>query len=172
MLGLMPYAAKEVFGAGQVGLGWLAAAFATGSLAGSLVVGSGRLHLPAGRVMLWSAAAWFAAVLLFGQTRSMALGVPLLVLAGVMQSFCMTPLAAVMLRGASAEMRGRVMGMRMLAIWGLPLGLLAAGPFIARFGFAACTLSFTAAGLAATFAIAWRWREALWHAAAPANARL
>jgi len=172
MLGLMPYAAKEVFMAGQVGLGWLAAAFATGSLAGSLVVGAGRLHLPAGRVMLWSAAAWFAAVLLFGQTRSMALGVPLLVLAGVMQSFCMTPLAAVMLRGASAEMRGRVMGMRMLAIWGLPLGLLAAGPFIARFGFAACTLSFTAAGLAATFAIGWRWREALWRAAAPANARL
>jgi len=172
MLGLMPYAAKEVFGSGQVGLGWLAAAFATGSLAGSLFVGAGRLHLPAGRVMLWSAMGWFGAVLLFGQTRSMALGVPLLVLAGVMQSFCMTPLAAVMLRGASAEMRGRVMGMRMLAIWGLPLGLLAAGPFIARFGFAACTLSFAAAGLAATLAIAWRWREALWRAAAPANARL
>jgi hypothetical protein len=27
------------------------------------------------------------------------------------------------------------MGMRMLAIWGLPLGLLAAGPIIARFGY-------------------------------------
>jgi MFS family permease len=30
--------------------------------------------------------------------------------------------------------------MRMLAVWGLPLGLLAAGPIIARFGYPATTL--------------------------------
>ena len=33
---------------------------------------------------------------------------------------------------ASDAMRGRVMGIRILAIWGLPLGLLAAGPIIER----------------------------------------
>jgi Na+/melibiose symporter-like transporter len=171
-LGLMPYAAKEVFGAGQVGLGVLVAAFACGALAGSLFVGAGRLRLRAGRVMLWAAAVWFVAILLFGQTRSMGVAFALLFVAGFAQSFCMTPLAAVMLRGASAEMRGRVMGMRMLAIWGLPVGLLAAGPFIARYGFAACTLVFAGLGLAATAAIAWRWREALWRPSALANAPL
>jgi hypothetical protein len=82
----------------------------------------------------------------------------------------MTPLAAVMLRGASDEMRGRVMGMRMLAIWGLPAGLLAAGPIIARYGFAACTLLYAGAGLAAIIAIGYWWRAALWRPSASANA--
>ena len=68
-----------------------------------------------------------------------------------------------MLRSSSEEMRGRVMGLRMLAIWGLPLGLLAAGPIIARIGYAATTLIYAGLGLAATIAIGYRWRRALWH---------
>jgi hypothetical protein len=66
-------------------------------------------------------------------------------------------------------MRGRVMGVRMLAIWGLPLGLLAAGPLIAHLGYAATTLLYTGVGLAATFAIGYGWRQALWHRSATAN---
>jgi sugar phosphate permease len=119
--------------------------------------------------MLWSAAAWFIAILLFGQTRSMGVGLVLLFACGFVQSFCLTPLAAVMLRSSSDEMRGRVMGMRMLAIWGLPLGLLAAGPIIARFGYPASTLIYAGTGLAATIAIGYRWRRALWHRSATAN---
>ncbi|MDH5577115.1 MAG: MFS transporter [Betaproteobacteria bacterium] len=171
-LGLLPYAAKDVFDIGQSGLGYLAAAFASGALAGSLVVGAGRLPLRAGRVMLWSAAAWFVALLLFGQTRMLGLGLALLFIAGFVQSFCMTPLAAVMLRASSEEMRGRVMGLRILAIWGLPLGLLASGPIIAHFGYAASTLLYASLGLAATVAIGYRWRLALWRRTAAANADL
>ena len=170
-LGLLPYVAKDVYGIGQSGLGYLAAAFASGALAGSLVVAAGRLPLRAARVMLWTGAAWFVAILLFGQTRSLELGLFLLFVSGFVQSFCLTPLAAVMLRASSDEMRGRVMGIRMLAIWGLPLGLLAAGPIIARFGYAAATLLYAALGLAATIAIGYRWRRALWHRAAAANAK-
>ena len=171
-LGLLPYAAKDVFDIGQSGLGYLAAAFASGALAGSLVVGAGRLPLRAGRVMLWSAAVWFVALLLFGQTRMLGLGLALLFIAGFVQSFCMTPLAAVMLRASSEEMRGRVMGLRILAIWGLPLGLLASGPIIAHFGYAASTLLYASLGLAATVAIGYRWRLALWRRTAAANADL
>jgi hypothetical protein len=69
-------------------------------------------------------------------------------------------------------MRGRVMGIRMLAIWGLPLGLVAAGPIIAGLGFTATTLIYAGLGLAATVAIGWRWRHSLWLRSAPANARL
>jgi MFS family permease len=171
-LALLPYAARDVYDIGQSGLGYLAAAFASGALAGSLLLGAGRLPLRAGRVMLWSAAAWFVALLLFGQTRALAPGLALLFTAGFMQSLCMTPLAAVMLRASSEEMRGRVMGIRMLAIWGLPLGLLAAGPLIARFGYAPSTLAYAVLGLAATVAIGYRWRRALWHRSAAANAKL
>jgi MFS family permease len=171
-LGLLPYVAKDVYGIGQSGLGYLAGAFATGALAGSLVVGANRVPLRAARVMLFSGALWFVAILLFGQIRSVGVGLALLFVVGFVQSFCLTPLAAVMLRASSDEMRGRVMGIRMLAIWGLPLGLVAAGPIIVALGFSATTLIYAGLGLAATIAIGWRWQRALWLRSAPANAHL
>jgi predicted MFS family arabinose efflux permease len=168
-LGLLPYVARDVYGIGQSGLGFLAGAFATGALAGSLVVSANRVPLPAARVMLLSGAFWFVAILLFGQIRSVGVGLALLFVTGFVQSFCLTPLAAVMLRASSEEMLGRVMGIRMLAIWGLPLGLLAAGPLIERLGYSATTLLYAGVGLAATVAIGMRWRRALWHRSAAAN---
>ena len=169
-LGLLPYVAKDVYGIGQTGLGWLAASWASGALVGSIAVGGSRVPLAAGRAMLASGAIWFVAILLFGQTHTLAIGLLLLFTAGVAQSYCMTPLAAVMLRSASDEMRGRVMGMRMLAVWGLPLGLIVAGPTIEHFGYTATTVIYGGLGLVAMAVIAWRWRAALWSAAAPANA--
>lgn len=170
VLGLLPYAAKEVYVVGQSGLGYLAAAFAVGALTGSLIIGANPVPLRAGRVMLWSTAAWFAATLLFGLTRSLPVGLALLFIAGFVQSFCLIPVAVVMLRGAEERMRGRVMGMRVLAVWGLPLGLLASGPIIAGLGFSACTLLYATLGFAAALAIGYRLRRALWQPSAAANA--
>jgi MFS family permease len=170
VLGLLPYVAMEVYGAGQAVLAYLAAAFWVGGLLGSVAVGSGR-PLRAARVMLWSAGLWFAAILFFGLTRSLPLGIALLFVAGFVQSYCMTPLAMIMLRGADESMRGRVMGVRVLAVWGLPLGLVASGPLIAHFGFTVTTVLYSGLGLAATFAIGYGWRHSLWRRGAPANAR-
>jgi MFS family permease len=169
VLGLLPFVAKDVYGIGQAGLGYLAAAFWSGALIGSIAVGAPRLALRPARAMLWNGALWFAAVLVFGQTTNLALGLTVLFLTGFVQSFCLTPLAAIMLRAAGEEMRGRVMGVRMLAIWGLPLGLLAAGPLIPAIGYSATTLLYASIGLAATLAIGYRWRTALWSRSAPAN---
>ncbi len=169
-LGLLPYVAKDIYAIGQAGLGYLAAAFASGALTGSLILSSNRLRLRAARTMLVGGAAWFLAVLVFGQVTVLAIGLGLLFVAGLVQSFCLTPLAAVMLRASDESMRGRVMGMRMLAIWGLPLGLLAAGPIIARIGYANTTLLYAGIGLIATLVIALGWRHALWRREAPANA--
>lgn len=170
VFGLLPYIAKEIYAAGQAGLGYLAAAFWLGALAGSLLVSAIRIPLRAGRVMLGSAGLWFGFTLLFGQTVSLAPGLALLFITGFVQSFCISPLAAVMLRSSDEAMRGRVMGVRMLAVWGLPLGLLAAGPVIAYLGYAATTLLYAGIGLAATWVIGYRWRRALWHRSASANA--
>jgi MFS family permease len=171
-LGLLPYVAKNVYAMDQTGLGWLAGSFALGALAGSLVVSANRLPLRAARVMLLSSALWFVLILVFGQLRSAGAGVAILFLVGFVQSFCMTPIAAVMLRASSEQMRGRVMGIRMLAIWGLPLGLVASGPIIAGVGFAATTLIYGGLGLAATIVIGYRWQQALWQKTAAANAHL
>ena len=120
--------------------------------------------------MLWSSALWFGAMLAFGQASTLAWGVAILFFTGFVQSFCISPLAAVMLRSSKESMRGRVMGVRMLAIWGLPLGLLAAGPVIEHAGYVATTVLYSGLGIAATVAIGWRWREALWRRTAEANA--
>ena len=172
VLGLLPYVAKEVYVIGQTGLGYLAAAFATGGLTGSLVLSANRLPLRAARTMLVAGSVWFAFLLLFAHTSGLATGIVLLVLAGIAHNLCLMPLAAIMLRGTAEEMRGRVMGMRMLAIWGLPAGLLLAGPLIGGFGFAATATGYALIGLALTLAIALRWRAALWQIGASANARV
>ncbi len=169
VFGLLPYVAKEVYAIGQAGLGWLVASFWSGALVGSLLVGAGRFPLRAARAMLWNGALWFIALLLFGQATTLAVALALLFAMGFVQSFCLTPLAAVMLRSSDEAMRGRVMGVRMLAIWGLPLGLLAAGPMIPAIGYAATTLLYSGLGLAATMAIGYRWRHTLWHRSAAAN---
>ena len=52
------------------------------------------------------------------------------------------------MRTASENFRGRVMGVRMMVIYGLPIGLLAAGSLIDEIGFAATGTLYAAAGLA------------------------
>lgn len=172
VLGLLPYVARVIYGTGQAGLGYLAAAFSGGALVGSLIVGANRLRLQAARAMLIMGAAWFVATLLFGLIPVMGAGLVLLFIAGFVQSLCLTPLAVVMLRASDDHMRGRVMGIRMLGVWGLPLGLLAAGPLIAWIGFPATVLLYCGLGLAVTFAIGYRWRSALWQPTARANAHI
>src|SRR5574339_1289414 len=66
ILGLLPYAALEVYKVGQTGLGYLATAFWLGALAGSLFVVAGRLAFGAARTMLGSAGGRLAATLFFG----------------------------------------------------------------------------------------------------------
>jgi hypothetical protein len=59
----------------------------------------------------------------------------------------------------------------MLAIYSLPLGLLAAGSLIDEIGFAATATLYAATGLALMLAIVLHWRADLWQLHAPANAR-
>ncbi len=168
-MGLLPYVAKVVYGAGQTGLGYLSAGFAFGSLVGSLAVSATRIAARAARVMVVSVVLWLLTLLAFAHAPNLPAAVALLGVAGFMQSLCVTPLAVVMLRIAHAEIRGRVMGLRMLAIYGLPIGLMASGPVIEAVGFLATLTLYAAIGLLATTALAWRWRASVWRANAPAN---
>ncbi len=169
--GLLPYVAREIYHIGQTGLGTLVASFATGALTGSLVVSlTGRKLRPA-RMMLVFAVVWYTLVLVFVWMPTPMLGRPMLVLAGFAQSLSMVPMAVMLLHSAGARFRGRVMGVRMLAIYGLPIGLLTAGWLIERVGFAMMASSYCVIGLLATLWIGLRWHAALWPVDAAANAR-
>jgi hypothetical protein len=94
-----------------------------------------------------------------------------LVLAGIAQSLSLVPMSVLLLHSAGERFRGRVMGARTLAIYGVPPGLLAAGALIDWIGFAATVSLYCLVGSVLTALIALRWREALWPLSAPANAR-
>jgi MFS family permease len=168
-LGLLPYIARTIYEVNQTGLGLLSASFSVGALLGSLVLGTNVFSLGTARAMLIAAVCWFGLLLIFAPITSFSVGAMLLLCAGFAQSMCMTPLVAVMLRSTEPKFRGRIMGVRILAIWGLPLGLLIAGPLISSIGFVWTTVLYTTLGLVATVAVAWRWRERLWLISAPAN---
>jgi predicted MFS family arabinose efflux permease len=168
--GLLPYIAREIYGTSQTGLGYLSASFAVGSLVGSIllsVIGGIRVA----RLMIAATILWYAALLVFAQVQSLPAAIACLCLAGFAQSLTMISIAVILMRTASEHFRGRVMGVRMLAIYSLPLGLLAAGSLIDGIGFAATGTLYAAAGLALMLAIALHWRADLWHLHAPANAK-
>ncbi|WP_291685566.1 MFS transporter [Bradyrhizobium sp.] len=168
--GLLPYIAREIYGTNQTGLGYLSASFAVGSLVGSIllsVIGGIRVA----RLMIAATVMWYAALLVFAQIQTVPAAIVFLWLAGFAQSLTMISIAVILMRTASEHFRGRVMGVRMLAIYSLPLGLLAAGSLIEAIGFAATATLYPAAGLTLMLAIVLHWRADLWHLHAPANAK-
>lgn len=167
--GLLPYVAREIFHTDQTGLGFLSASFAVGSLAGSIAL-SLISGLRIARLLVGATLAWYAMLLVFVEIRTMPVALACLVLAGLAQSLSMISVNVILVRTASAHLRGRVMGVRMMVIYGLPVGLLAAGSLIDRIGYSAAGTLYAGLGLVAVIAIALRWHADLWPAHAPANA--
>jgi MFS family permease len=168
--GLLPYVAKTIYGTNQTGLGYLSASFAIGSLAGSIVLS--LIHgIRVARLMIASTVLWYATLLLFVQMQTVPTAIVCLVIAGFSQSLAMISIAVILMRTAAENFRGRVMGVRMMVIYGLPFGLLAAGSLIDEIGFAATGTLYAAVGLALMLAIMLHWRADLWPVHAPANAR-
>ncbi|MBN9562613.1 MAG: MFS transporter [Alphaproteobacteria bacterium] len=169
--GLLPYVAREIYRIDQTGLGYLVASFACGGLTGSIVVSLIARSIRPARMMLVFAVVWYCFLLVFVHMPTPTSGGAMLALAGFAQSLSMIPMAVMLLHSAGAQFRGRVMGVRMLAVYGLPLGLLAAGSLIERMGWPAAATLFCVVGLGLTLAIGVRWRADLWPVRAAANAR-
>lgn len=168
---LLAYVARDIYGLDQTGLGWLIASFAGGALLGSIVVSTHGARIRPARTMIACTLAWFAFNLAFSWVEQALLGEAILFAAGLVQSFCMVPMAVILLRVTEPAFRGRVMGVRMLAVYGLPVGLLLSGPLVEHAGFAATGSLYSLLGIGFTLLIAVRWRAQLWHSAAPANVR-
>jgi MFS family permease len=169
--GLLPYVAHNVYHMGQTGLGTLVASFALGSLLGSIAVSLVGRQLRPARMMIVFALAWYAFLWAFAAMPEPASGRIALVLAGLAQALSLVPMSVLLLHSAGERYRGRVMGVRTLAIYGVPPGILIAGALIDRIGFVATVSVYCLVGSALTAAIALRWRDALWPLTAPANAR-
>lgn len=157
--GLLPVVARDLYGLDEVGLASMVAAAATGSLVGSLLVAATLKTGSAARIMLVSMVLWHVLVCVFLQMPPSAAGWVILFFVGVSSSGAMSTMAVSLLHEASAEFRGRVMGVRMLAVYGLPIGLLVAGALIEEFGASTTLTWYGVAGILVSVWVALRWQQ-------------
>jgi predicted MFS family arabinose efflux permease len=157
---LLPYVAREIYATDATGLGHLVAAFATGALLGSTIMTVARAQ--SSRFMVICIALWYALIAVFARMTGAPYGMTVLFVMGMCHSLGMVTMSGVLLRVVSERFRARVMGIRMLAVYGLPIGLLISGPLVERFGYPATASLYVAIGLAFTGVIAWRWRAVMW----------
>jgi len=169
MNGLMPYVVKSVYLADQTTLGYMVASAATGALTGSLIMSRYGSQVRAARMNFGACVVWFLILLVFAQVTTPTTGMIILFFAGCAHSIGQIPMATMLLRNSEERMRGRVMGIRVLAIYGNIPGLLLAGPLIANFGYPVTATIYCVVGLACTILIAVRWRAHVWDKNAPAN---
>lgn len=155
--GLLPVVARDVYGHDENGLALMVAVFASGALGGSLTMAAFLNSRRPERFMMVTMVSWYVLLILFAQTDSNFLGLPLLALIGASISFCMISMSVVLLTFAKIEMRGRVMGVRMLAVYGLPMGLVAGGWLIEQFGVPVAVTGYAVGGLVITVLSVLRW---------------
>jgi hypothetical protein len=168
--GLLPYVAQRIYGVDATGLGWLVAAFSFGGLLASIgVVATGGPRHPE-RSTLVHTALWYALLLGFGHLTHMGVGLVTLLAAGFVQNVAMISMTGVLLAAAGERFRGRVMGVRALAVYGLPIGLMASGALIERIGYPLTITLSAAVGLLFTLLIGVRWRAAMWRRSRPVHA--
>ena len=169
--GLLPYVAKEIYFTDQTGLGYMVAGAASGSLIASIVLSRHGSFFPPARLMIAGCISWYVLLLVFANVPVHGAGIAILFLAGISHSVSQVPMAAMLLRTTGEAFRGRVMGIRMLAIYGNVPGLLFAGQVIPHLGYPLTATFYCLFGIAVTAAIAVRWRQHLWGRDAPANSR-
>ena len=161
-LSLLPFSAKEIYKVAEGGLGMLVAAYASGAFVGSILMAvTGGARKPT-TFMISFAMTWFTLLAVFAVITKLEIGLALLFVIGVVQSFTMLSMSSLIIGTAAAELRARVLGVRMLAVYGLAMGLPLAGVLIDAVGYAGTAWVFVAIAIAATAAIGLKWRRALW----------
>ena len=159
--GLLPALARDVYGMDETGLAQLIALLALGALLGSLATATIlRVTKPARMMVIWLVV-WHLFILLLGLFSIPLTASVVITVIGLAQSFAMIPMSVLLLKITDEVYRGRVSGVRMLAVYGMPMGLLTGGTLIEWIGIPATTVIFALTGILTTLVIVVRWRTIL-----------
>jgi predicted MFS family arabinose efflux permease len=105
---LLPVFARDILGVGEVGFGFLRAAPAVGSIIMALLLARFGSFQRAGRVLLWCVAGFGVAWMAFAVSRSFALSLALLALAGALDGVSVVLRGTLVQLWTPQEMMGRV----------------------------------------------------------------
>jgi MFS family permease len=132
---LLPIMANDVLGGGPGTLGLLMSATGFGALSGALFLASRRSVVGLGRVIVFGAILFGSALVAFSLSRSLALSLPLLAVAGYGMMAQMASSNTVLQTVVDDDKRGRVMSFYTMAFTGTaPIGSLLLGAVAASFG--------------------------------------
>jgi len=131
---LMPIFARDVLGTDSAGLGILMSTFGIGALIGSSVLGSVRDLKSAGKLLILSVIAWHATMLAFSASHSFYVSLSILLLTGMAFSSTQVLMLTVILRTTLPEFRGRILGLRSMAIYAYTFGSLNSGAIAGAWG--------------------------------------
>ncbi|MEE8304552.1 MAG: MFS transporter [Candidatus Tectomicrobia bacterium] len=124
---LLPIFARDVFSVGAAGLGVLGAALGVGALFSSWIMVAVGTVQRAGPLMLVGTLVWQCLILVFALTPNYYVALGVLVLIGMSQTMSLTNSSIMLLGTGRSEMRGRIMGLRSLAVAPLFFGSLFSG---------------------------------------------
>jgi predicted MFS family arabinose efflux permease len=145
---LVPIFARDVLDRDSVGLGILISSFGIGGLAGSMFWASIPNLKHTGLFCILAVCGWHATMIVFATSTNFYLSVGILVVTGMMFSSSLVLVLTVLMKTGRPEFRGRLMGLRTLAIYAHAFGSLGAGAVAGMLG------APTAAVLSGIFGIA------------------
>ncbi len=160
--GILPFVAKEIYHIDENGLSHLVASYAIGALIGSITMALLPIRSYPARFMVCNIFLMHIVILFLGQVDTKLAGQLILATTGFVQSLAMISMAVTLLNIADEKFRGLVMGVRMLAVYGLPVGLVGSGLLIEWFGYSNTVTLYGVGGLMVSCVIAFKWRKQLW----------
>ena len=159
--GLMPVVAREIYDKGPNGLAVMQMAAGIGALMGSVWLAAHAQTAAPMRRMMIGIVLWHLSMLAFALMGLWLAALVTLVVYGTTQSLAMISMSTTLLHASPAEYRGRVMGVRSLAVYGLPMGLLISGVIAEWLGIRTALAINSIVGLGGTALAAVVWRG-LW----------
>jgi len=157
--GILPYVAKSIYKVDESGLSHLVASYAFGALLGSITMVLIKLKKNPARFMIINIFLMHLLIIIFAYIETKLSGQILLFFSGYIQSLAMISLVVTLLAIASEKFRGLVMGVRMMAVYGLPLGLMVSGYLIEHLGYGWSVMLYGAIGLILSALVTLKWRS-------------
>jgi MFS family permease len=152
-MSLLPIFADQVLKVGASGYGFLVSAPAIGALVGSVWTSLRPLPSRQGRVFLWAVAAYGAATVVFGLSRSFPLTLLALAATGLADAISTVIRQTLRQLITPDALRGRMTSVNMIFFMGGPqLGEVEAGVVASLFG---ATVSVVSGGVATILIVAW-----------------